>query len=177
MRNFPRTTEDLVVLQGSLYNRMMDELERLSRFTVAPPLRLQDVPGGRLLTVAIGQTMFVRITGNTQDGTNKRWKYDWQEVVKRDVGYTASAWFTLSSGREGHNTTFGYCYNGIEYPNVATGTYGNGVASSNLLGTSLAIQPIPVGVVLPAFVVVPNSESALPEVWVTYENAIDGSCT
>jgi hypothetical protein len=174
MVKFPRTTEDLVVLQGTLYNRLVDELERQSRLIVAPPLRLQDVPGGRLLTVAMQQSGFwIWMTGNTQDGTNKRWKYDWAMIENTGAGY--GGWTAPSGGLTGSSSTWDYAYNAIENGNGATGTFGNGVASTNLTGT-LAVKPIPNNFPLFARVVIPKVASAKPQLWVEYENGIDGGC-
>lgn len=175
MIKFPRTTEELVVLQGTLYNRLVEELERLSRFAVAPPLRMQDTPGGRLLTIATQQGGFwIWPTGRTQDSTNKRWKYDWAQIENTGAGY--GGWTAPSNGLTGSSSTWDYAYNSVENANAATGTYGNGVASSNLTGT-LDLQPIPNNTPLFARIVIPRVASAKPQLWVSYENGIDGACS
>jgi hypothetical protein len=175
MIRFPRTSEDLVVVQGTLWNRLVDEVERQGRLTVAPPLRLQDVPGGRLLTVAMQQAGFwVWPTGHTQDGTNKRWKYDWASIENTGSGY--GGWTAASGGLTGSSSTWDYLYNSIENSNAATGTFGNGVSSTNLTG-SFDIQPIPNNTPLFARVVIPKVASAKPQLWVEYPNGINGACS
>lgn len=52
MRKFPRTNEDMVVIQGKIWNALVDEVERLGRLVVAPPLRLQNVAGGMVLSLS-----------------------------------------------------------------------------------------------------------------------------
>lgn len=173
-RKFPRTGEDIVVLEGALYNRMVDELERSLRLAVAPPLRMEDTPAGRFLSLAGQQARIrIKITGSTQDGSNKRWKYDWSEVRKTSAGY--GGWTASSDARTGHTTDYDYAFNLVEDINGASGAYGNGVNSSNLTGT-LDIKPVPNGVILWAWVELPPVAGQKPELWFSYENGIDGGC-
>lgn len=112
------------------------------------------------------------ITGNTQDGTNKRWKYSWAEAVLSTAGYTG--WTTKSGGRTGSSTDYDYAYNRIEVINGASGAYGNGVSSTNLTGT-FDIKPIPNGIPIRAKIITPDDESK-PSLWFAYANGVDGAC-
>ncbi len=119
------------------------------------------------------QWIRVRIGSATQDGSNKRWKYDWTEYNKATAGY--GGWSSLSGGRSGHNSTWGYAYNMVEDGNGASGTYGNGVQSSNLTGT-IDIQKVPADQVIVLASIVYPLDGSLPELWFSYENGIDGAC-
>lgn len=110
---------------------------------------------------------FAKVTGNAQDGTNKRWSYTYAEVRKNGAAYASGAWETFTGNRTGT------LYNLIEYGNAATGQYRNGVSASNLIGT-FALKPIPTDAIVLAFIVQRNDGTA--EVWTQYENAIDGGC-
>jgi hypothetical protein len=105
-----------------------------------------------------------RISGATQDGTNKRWVYTFVELEKTSAGY--NGWADKTSGRTGN------CYNLIEDQNGATGTYGNGVASVNLVGT-FTVKPCPTGTRIMLHAV---DAGGTAEYWFSYENAIDGEC-
>lgn len=110
-----------------------------------------------------------RITGNTQDGTNKRWAYSFIEVEKTVAGY--SGWTDLANGRTGT------VRNRLEDQNGASGTYGNGVSSLNLTGT-FDIIPIPTGtrIRVDPVSVATNSDVFSVEYWTTYANGVDGAC-
>lgn len=108
---------------------------------------------------------WARITSNTQDGSNKRWSYAITEVCKSSTGY--GGWTDVSGGRTGT------AYNVIEDQNGATGTWGNGVASTELTGT-FDIKPVPNGTrVLIEQVILTNGNA---EYWFTYENGVSGAC-
>jgi hypothetical protein len=96
------------------------------------------------------------------------------EAGGEDVGGVRGV--DVSGGHSGHSSSWGYAYNMVENINGASGSYGNGVSSTNLTGT-LDIKPIPNNVVLRAWIVYPLSSGALPELWVSYENGIDGGCS
>jgi hypothetical protein len=126
-------------------------------FSVSPPSRI-----------------WIRIGAATQDGSNKRWKYDWVEYKKATAGY--GGWAIVSGGRTGPTSATGYAYNTVENGNGASGTYGNGVQSSNLTG-SIDIQKVPPNQVIALASIVYPLDGSLPELWFSYENGIDGSCT
>src|SRR4051812_18686406 len=90
-------------------------------------------------------SFWIQIGTSSQDGSNKRWKYDWIEVYKSAAGY--GGWTAVDSGRSGHGDDFDYAYNGVEDLNGASGTFGNGVDSANLTG-SFDIQPVPANVIV-----------------------------
>lgn len=115
----------------------------------------------------------VKLTAHTQDGTNKRWKYDWVEVEKTSTGY--GGWTNVSGGRSGSGSDFDYAYNSIENGNGASGLYGNGVNSTHLTG-SLDIQPAPANTIVRGQIVY-ISGTDKPEVWFEYANGIDGACS
>jgi hypothetical protein len=110
------------------------------------------------------------ITGHSQDGTNKRWLYAWSQAKKTTAGY--GGWTAVTGGLSG-TTTSKIAYNRVENINAATGTFGNGVASTNLTGT-FDVQPVPSGtpVRLKRVVV-----AGVTEFWFSYESGIDGACS
>src|SRR5687767_2923748 len=82
IKRFPRTQAEEVILGGPLYNRLVSELERASKFTVAPPLEMIDTASGKQLTVRIppagDTTVLVRPTSFTTPsalGGGKYWGY------------------------------------------------------------------------------------------------------
>ncbi len=125
-------------------------------------------------SIAPPQWIRIRIGSATQDGSNKRWKYDWSEYEKSTQGY--GGWTAVSGGRTGHAATWGYAYNMVEDGNGASGLYGNGVDSSNLVGT-LDIQPVPPNQVIVLASVVYPINGTVRELWFSYENGIDGGCS
>ncbi len=145
-------------------------------FTPTPGRRGRRIGSGGVESVPF----VVRITAATQDGSNKRWKYEATEVDKTTAGY--GGWTDLSGGRTATGATNGiYLYNLIEDQNGATGTYGNGVASTNLTGT-FALQKIPTGTRVAVLLVktistTTGSQTTTTEEWFTsYVNGIDGEC-
>jgi len=136
----------------------------------------QDDPTPHCVMSEGAEEFWIRITGHTQDGTNKRWKYDWQMVKKSTAGY--GGWAAVSPAVTGHSSTYDYAYNTVEDVNSSSGLYGNGVNSSNLTG-SLDIQPVVTGNLFRAYLVSPATPNAssTPEVWFSSANGIDGGCT
>lgn len=65
---------------------------------------------------------------------------------------------------------------------VGSGLHGNGVDTSGVLGsTSMTIQPIPTGVILPVYIttntgITGDAGVVENEYWVYYQNGIDGEC-
>lgn len=110
--------------------------------------------------------LFARITGNTQDGSNKRWIYDFEQVAKTSAGY--GGWEAIDGG------LVDVAYNLAEDQNGATGLWGNGVDSSNIAGTNLDIKPIPTGLIVRLFAIVVTDGTT--EYWLDVSNAIDGAC-
>ena len=113
---------------------------------------------------------WAKITSNTQDGSNKRWKYAWSEATKATAGY--GGWTVPSEGRSG-TTTIRPIYNSIEEGNGASGTYHNGVDSTNLSGT-FDILPIPNNTYV--WVRTLSVADGTTEYWTSYENGVDGEC-
>lgn len=106
-----------------------------------------------------------QITGNTKDSSNFRWTYAFAQVTKTAAGF--GGWSVLSGGITGN------CYNTIEDINGASGLFGNGVNSANLLGT-YELQPITTGDVVRLTQV--DAGGTLEwqfEGW----NSVDGQCT
>lgn len=143
----------------------------------APPVEIRGGPGilvkrvGRDLIIEatakkppIGgggaAPLFARITGATQDGSNKRWVYAGRLLTKTGAGY--GGW------TEGPIVTV---YNLIEDPNGSTGTYGNGATQDELdaAGGTFALRRIPNGVPVPVWRVG-------GEYWTSYENGVGGEC-
>jgi hypothetical protein len=111
--------------------------------------------------------IFARVTSSSQDGTNMRWSYAVTQVDKSGAAY--GNWTDRSGGLTGT------AYNLIEDQNAATGTFGNGVASTNLTGT-LAVQAVPTGTrieIKPVF----RTDNGAVEYWFNYANGIDGACS
>jgi hypothetical protein len=165
----PRTDEETVVLQGKLWNRVADALERLDRFTVAPPLQMTDGPDGRRLSARITTgrvTIDAKITAHAQDGSNFRWAYSYTEVVKDTPAW--GGWVTKPGGRTGT------AYNRVEDGNGASGLMGNGIDTANLVGT-FALQPAPINSIV-EMTMVTVAEDGTQEAWFSYENGIDGAC-
>jgi len=119
-----------------------------------------------------GDTGFwARIDGSTQDGGNKRWKYDFTEIRQATAGY--GGWAVLPGGRTGTNAGGNPLYNAIEDQNGASGTFGNGIDSANLVG-SIEIRPIPTGT--PVWVRAAAVADGTVTYWTKYENGVDGNC-
>jgi hypothetical protein len=186
---FPRTTEDLVVLEGKLYNRLVDELERQGRLSVAPPLRLTDTGAGRLLSFPRPPRGLIpiMIDNSTQDGTHWRWFYTWHKTSKVATGYfdgsgpSADPWSRTVGAVSGSSSTYSFAYNGAENISYGTGstqTFGNGwtqpAINSLNAATSLtwSIRPITPGTVVWAEIVYPDTPGSLPEAWFSMPNVL-----
>lgn len=134
--------------------------------TKALLFQIKDANGNPVNVFAYpGAGFWAKVDSSSQDGTNKRWAYTFTEVEKTSAGY--GGWAVKSGGRTGT------AYNSIEDQNGATGTWGNGVASTNLTGTitikaapnSTRIWLVPVALTTGAI-----------EYWFSYENGVDGAC-
>lgn len=113
--------------------------------------------------------LFARVEEYTQDGSNKRWIYGVIEIEKSAIGY--DGWTDVPDGLET------IAYNSVEDQNGAVGLWGNGVNSSNLVGSGLTIQPVPVGTPVALFeVTFIVGESTVTEYWFCVVNGTDGSC-
>jgi len=120
----------------------------------------------RRRNATVKDRIIVRVSGNTRDGSNWRWTYNFTEVVKTAAGF--GGWTDRSGGRTGTGTL----RNLIEDQNLTSGQLGNGVTVANL-GT-LTPQPIPTGTRIEVWAEVVGSAT---EYWCQYENGVDGSCT
>jgi hypothetical protein len=114
--------------------------------------------------------IYAKITGSSMDGAN-RYKYTWAEVVKSTDGY--GGWTERINGRVGTAENGYYARNWIEDMNAGTGTLGNGVAVSSLVGT-FALKPAPVNTLV-QLIPVRTGEGSI-EYWFSYENGVDGAC-
>lgn len=117
----------------------------------------------------------VKVTGATQNGTNKRWGYTGVEMEKLAVGH--AGWSAKTGGREATGATNGvWMYNLNEQKNGASGTYGNGVSSTNLTGT-FDIQRIPNDTLVWARVVTVVVAGVTTTEWVCeVASGVDGAC-
>lgn len=123
--------------------------------------------------------VYMRITAATKDGSNFRWKYSATEVEVSNYGFgnwatAATTPITLPTAPSSSTAGWDYLYNLIEDANGATGTFGNGVSSTNLTGT-LAVQPIPTGTVVKAWIKWPDAADR-PFMVCEYPNGVDGGC-
>jgi hypothetical protein len=107
----------------------------------------------------------VIVTGSTQDGSNFRWTYDFEEAEKTSAGY--GGWTAKENGLTGT------AYNIIEDQNGASGVFGNGVDSANLAGT-FELQPVPNGTRIAVWR--QHLTDGTFEYWFSYENGVDGAC-
>lgn len=133
-----------------------------------------DYEGSTVWTFSSGASpeFDVRVTSSTQDGDNKRWSYSFVEIYKSATGY--NGWSDKTGGRTGsfRNLT--------EDQNGATGTWGNGIVSTDLPASpaTMTIKPIPNGTrirVWTEFIVAGSTVTV--EYWTQYENGVTGSCS
>ncbi len=112
-------------------------------------------------------TIDARITGHARDGSNWRWRYDWEQVVPDggDFEYTAAGY--TSSG-------YGQALNRFEAMNGASGLLGNGVDTASLDATSIEPQPSPSGLIVElTWSVGPNGSGR----WLfSYATGLNGAC-
>lgn len=173
MERIPRSPDSSknVIIDGMAWDRIASILEKFANLSVSAPLQMQDVPGGRALSIQLPEQGFwALLTSSSQDGSNKRWKYAWSEAYKTSAGY-GSGWSTLPNGRTGTTST-NTAYNSIENINGASGAYGNGVTSTNLTGT-IDIKAIPNNT--PIFLRPVRTGTTL-EYWFSISNGVDGGC-
>jgi hypothetical protein len=152
------------------HQALVDRCNETHSITPAGDLEVRRTPYGttvldRRERQRVGDTFPARLGAATQDGSNKRWTYDFAEVEKTSVGY--DGWAEKTGGRSGT------AYNRIEEMNGATGLYGNGVDSDNLV-TGFDIKEAPGGVLVEMAEVTVAGEE--PEYWFSYENGVDGTC-
>lgn len=140
---------------------------------VCPVLQVRTLGGLKFVMLTPAGEVDIEVTAVTQDGSNKRWKYSWKLKVKSAAGYTGYA--NASPAVTGPSADWGYAYNRAEVGNASSGTWKNGVSSSNLTGTGLDIKPLAVGRICRATIRRP-ANGALPELWIESDNAIDGGC-
>jgi hypothetical protein len=130
-------------------------------------------PDGRYIVVAgsgsVASSHWFRIASSSQDGTNKRWTYTCKLQAKTATGY--GGWADSSDDTADYTL-----YNSIENANAATGTYGNGVASSNLTGT-FAVKPLGANARVKAWPVTFTVDGTpYTEWWFSAVNQVDGAC-
>lgn len=110
---------------------------------------------------------FAKIVSSSQDGTNRRWSYTFQEVYKTAAGFSGS-WSVLESGLQGT------LYNTLEAGNGSSGTYGNGVAAADLSGT-FNVVAIPNNTIVPLFFRTLSTTGAV-EYLTSVPNGVTGAC-
>jgi hypothetical protein len=108
-------------------------------------------------------SFWARVASSTQDSPNKRWTYTINAITKYGSGFLA---WTMGSSLTAYNT--------VEAINEVTGTFGNGVASTNLVG-SFTVKPAPEGAIVRVYPTT-RTDNGSTEYWFAYENAIDGAC-
>lgn len=150
----------------------IDALTRELRDLAARVAALEATSSARRTSQLAGEParMWVRITAAAQPESRLRWVYTATRVIKSAAGY--GGW-TEPAGAP--TVT---CRNAIEDLNAASGIFGNGVNSSNLVG-SFTVRPVPAGAIVEVVAVPVTPESGTPppaEWWFSYENAIDGAC-
>lgn len=109
--------------------------------------------------------IFARLGTATKDGSNRRWSYAFTEVIKATAGH--GGWSDKNAG------ITGTCYNMNEDQNGSSGTYGNGVAHGDLVGT-FDLQPFPSGTRVPLFRVVCADDTV--EWQFSMPNGVTGDC-
>lgn len=152
------------------WNDLVEAVEALSRMSGSAPVRVSmydGVPSVSLDLTPEASQFFARIASATPVSGVKQWTYAFVEVEKTDAGY--GEWTDKSGGLTGT------LMNLIEDQNGASGLYGNGVNSSNLIGT-FDIQPIPDDTRV-LVTKVTDLEDGSTEYWTQYENGIDGACS
>lgn len=112
-----------------------------------------------------------KITNATQDGSNKRWKYEFIQQQKTIAGY--AGWTDVSAGVQSNTTLGEYAYNFIEDQNSSAGVYGNGVDDADLTGT-FDIQKVPTNTRV--LISLKTAFSGVAEYWFSYENGVTGDC-
>lgn len=137
---------------------------------IGPGMELLSLPQGRGVGLAESGVIYAKITGSASADSpaRNRYTYSWSEVIKSTAGY--GGWADKSGGRTGTNNG----YNLIEDNNNTTGTLGNGVATTNLVGT-YTLKPVPADTVVALRVV--RTADGTTEYWFSYENGVDGACT
>lgn len=114
---------------------------------------------------AAGEEWFIaRVSGSSQDGSNKRWIYTFVELSQSAAGY--GNFTDKTGGRTGD------AYNVIEAFNGSSGTFGNGVSSANFTG-SITIKPVPTGTRIMLRQTVLTGGNTF---WFSYANGVDGAC-
>ncbi len=114
-------------------------------------------------------TFDARILGNTRDGGNWAWEYDFVEMRKQ--GSTRSAWGEQSGGRQGK------CWSKTERMNSSTGMTGIGIVTgASGLGTgTFQILPHPSGLDV-TMEVIERDDGGI-EYWFSQPNGVDGECS
>ena len=170
--------------------QLSEELRALSRRIIdSPDHVMEQSSAGVVFSHPVGygeedglisqQESFIGKIGATptKDSTNYRWSYTWTEVAKTTTGH--AGWATKSGGRSGTAGGSDAAYNTMEDMNGATGTFGNGATSTNLVTAdySFEVQPAPANLLVrmwPVTFTVGTTEYT--EYWFSYANGVDGSC-
>ena len=111
----------------------------------------------------------MRITSKVQDGSNKRWIYQVQEIEKLAEGI--DGWSVKTGGRTGT------AYNRAEEMNGTTVPYGNGITTAIPAGFDLMPIPVDRMVVCQPKSITKSDGVVEVEYWFSADNAVDGSCS
>lgn len=100
----PRTNDELVVIQGKVWNKLASEIERLANIVVAPPLEKTMTATGTLLRLNQSpyETIWARITDVYDDG------YPWTEAKPQSDG----TFTDVENGRNSDDNGVAYEANG-----------------------------------------------------------------
>jgi hypothetical protein len=113
--------------------------------------------------------LWFKIASSAQDSTNRRWTYTAKLAAKTATGFNGWSNSTVDTD----NYTL---YNTVEQANTTSGTYGNGVAHTSLVGT-FNLKPLAAGAVVRAWPVTFSvSGTTYTEYWFSAVNQIDGAC-
>lgn len=161
--------------------RVVDTVRRSEGGTV-PVSASSNVDGASLPGWRPPYLLWVKITAYTVNDSpaKNRWKYTVTQVNKSATGY--DGWTAVTDATLG--IVGATAYNFIEQMNVAADTssptiLGNGInVDGSVADTSFTLQPAPVNLILPAWVVLvqENATTQTRELWFNYENQFDGEC-
>jgi hypothetical protein len=100
------------VIRASYLNQVSGEAERLSKFTVAAPLQLQDNPNGIHISLAVPPPLWAKITAAPTSGA-----YPWIQQVPATGGGWADGNLSTATG-----SPLAYNSIGVSAPTVPVGT-------------------------------------------------------
>lgn len=154
----------------------MSEAELIRR-EAADGAELGDPNAGRTSHSEYATGFWAKIGTSADVDSKNRYKYAWEEVHKKAVGY--DGWSVVTNGRSGTTAT-DPAYNFVEDMNEASGQLGAGPTVANLdtADYTFALEACPSGVLVWMHEVffVDGSHVGQVEYWFSYENGVDGTC-